>query len=65
MTANQQLPSVTLILDQQNPNTPWQIVDENQRILQTFKIQGDAVSWLLGNGYKWITASQPQQWIKP
>ncbi|MCL6433793.1 MAG: hypothetical protein K6T90_06165 [Leptolyngbyaceae cyanobacterium HOT.MB2.61] len=30
----------------------------------TFPTQGEAISWLLCNGYTWIKDSNPQQWVK-
>jgi hypothetical protein len=55
---------VTLLRDETDKSQPWQIVANNQ-LIQAFSIQGDAVSWLLGQGYRWVEETQaPQQWIK-
>jgi hypothetical protein len=57
--------TLTLVRDADNTNQPWQILDANQQLVQAFKVQGDAVSWLLGQGYRWVTDTQnPQQWFK-
>jgi hypothetical protein len=63
-----QLPTgsiVTLVKNPDHPSQPWQIVDANNSRLQAFSVQGDAVSWLLGQGYRWVPDTQtPQQWRK-
>lgn len=60
-----------LIVVQQpeNPQARFQLVESNSgnttpRIVNTFATQGEITSWLLGNGYRWVTDSQPQQWVK-
>lgn len=63
MTANTQI--VTLVADASNPSSPWQVVDAQKKSLKSFTVQGDAISWLLGEGYEWVTDTQkPQQWVK-
>lgn len=63
--ADPQYSIVTLVKNLDHPNQPWQIVDDQDALLQAFSVQGDAVSWLLGQGYRWVTDTQsPQQWQK-
>jgi hypothetical protein len=59
-------PTVTLLLQAKiNESQPWQIVGANKKLIQAFTVQGDAVSWLLGQGYRWVEETQaPQQWRK-
>lgn len=62
--------SVTLVFNPETIDTRFQIVDTgmgngSSQVLKSFANQGDAVSWLLGNGYEWVQdTSHPQQWIK-
>jgi hypothetical protein len=65
MPAEPQPQVVTLLRDETNKSQPWQIVGANNQLIQAFIVQGDAVSWLLGQGYRWVEETQaPQQWRK-
>jgi hypothetical protein len=59
-------PMVTLVVNAEHPTAKFQIIPQGNgsQPLKTFNNQGDAVSWLLGQGYSWVTDTQPQEWIK-
>jgi hypothetical protein len=62
--------TVTLVKNDDTPDSRFQIIacgstDTAPRLVKAFAIQGDAVSWLLCNGYKWVPdCNSPQQWVK-
>jgi hypothetical protein len=60
--------TITLIKDDNNASARFQVVPQNPdgaSPIQTFSTQGEVISWLLRNGYKWVKDSQPQVWTKP
>lgn len=57
------------VITSEDPAARFQIVDSTSndtapRLLKSFPRQGDAVSWLLRNGYTWVSGNYPQQWKK-
>jgi hypothetical protein len=63
--------TVTVILrDDVDISSRFQVVaydstgETAPRPIYTCRTQGDVVSWLVCNGYKWLQDSRPQLWVK-
>ncbi|HIK57187.1 MAG TPA: hypothetical protein IGS37_18740 [Synechococcales cyanobacterium M55_K2018_004] len=60
---------ITVITDPENPVARFQAVpsslgESNATPLFSTANQGEMTSWLLRNGYQWVTDTYPQQWVK-
>ncbi len=60
--------ALTVILCPETPEAKFQIVvygaGENAVPIHTCRTRGDATSWLVCNGYKWVEGSNPEKWLK-
>jgi hypothetical protein len=70
-TTSSSVSTVTVTLNADDSNTRFQIVpysaEQNggtMAVVHATRIRGDATSWLVCNGYRWVEGSQPEQWVK-